>query len=521
MTGQPGPAQHSPRRRGIAAPASRFRLIAAGVAVGAFSVAAAVLATGSAALGSAAPAPTGTAATQPPVPIHRVSLHTAYERALPLAHHGPIEDKTHPVPSKGTQPLKPAAKAGAACAEPNCNLSYGGGPVQHNPKVYLLLWGPAWSPTGADSQYLNSFYSGLGASGDNWSTITSQYTDSTGHPTFSGSVFQGVYQDTTTPTGTGPSGSIDPNDLNAEADAFVKSQNLSNLGDVQVVIASQSGACFDDGWGGQPATCAYQPGTGGYCGWHTNSSAGETFTNLPYTLDAKNGCGENFINRGSAGTYDGFSMIAGHEYAESITDPQPTSGWIDNNDTVSGGENGDKCLWGGANWGGSDPKGDVVLSTGTFAMQSLWSNAAGRCVMPQGTTTGAVKGYGGKCLDNYHSSTANGGKIDLFSCNGSRAQLWTFQPQAGQYVGHLVNATSGKCLNDAGYGGPGAKVIQWACGNSSNELWRYWPAYHEYSLYSGSSTVCLNDPGYSQVDGVQQIVWSCPDTANEQYSFPS
>ncbi len=111
--------------------------------------------------------------------------------------------------------------------------------------------------------------------------------------------------------------------------------------------------------------------------------------NLPWQLDANCGCGENFVNSGSAGLFDGWSLVGGHEYAEMVTDPAPVTGWIDALDetgsTASGGEIADKCVWAGSPWGLNDPFGDVTLPVGTktypFAMQSLWSNAAGRCVM--------------------------------------------------------------------------------------------------------------------------------------------
>jgi hypothetical protein len=77
--------------------------------------------------------------------------------------------------------------------------------------------------------------------------------------------------------------------------------------------------------------------------------------------------------------------VGGHEYAETITDPDPFTGWRDENDKISDGgspgEIADKCEWGGSIYGLKLAKGDVKLSTGSFAMQSLWSNAAGGCVL--------------------------------------------------------------------------------------------------------------------------------------------
>ena len=125
--------------------------------------------------------------------------------------------------------------------------------------------------------------------------------------------------------------------------------------------------------------CAQPSPTTGYCAFHdwdintANSSLHLPWVNLPYQPDAGIGCGQTFIN--TPGTDDGYSITGGHEVMEAITDPIGT-GWVDNADTISGGEVADKCAWGGQAWGDSDPAGDVKLATGTFAMQSLWSNAA-------------------------------------------------------------------------------------------------------------------------------------------------
>ncbi len=291
--------------------------------------------------------------------VQVINLHAAYLAHLGHTKPGKISGITYP---RGKGP-KVAPRRKATCTEPNCPMSYNGGHVQHSPHVYLLLWGPAWSSDSsqaASASYLEKFFKGLGTQpADNWSTTTDQYNDGSGHPSFSRTVYKGVFHDTSTP----PFG-VDQTQLAAEADAFASAHKIKDLTDAQIVIATQSGTCP------QGFACG---GSGSYCAWH--SSSNEPYTNLPYMLDAGTDCGENFVNSGSAGIHDGFSMVGGHEYAETITDPSPDSGWIDFSDPY-GGEIGDKCVWGGELWGGSDPYGNVTLSTGTFAMQSLWSNAA-------------------------------------------------------------------------------------------------------------------------------------------------
>src|SRR5437588_830701 len=118
-----------------------------------------------------------------------------------------------------------------------------------------------------------------------------------------------------------------------------------------------------------------------YCAWHssTSSSYGNiAYTNMPYITDAAASCGANFVNSGSAGLTDGITIVGGHEFAETETDIYPSTGWLDKN----GQENGDKCAWISSGQGAA---ADITLKTGTFAVQSLWSNAfnsgAGGCVL--------------------------------------------------------------------------------------------------------------------------------------------
>jgi serine protease len=475
-------------------------------------------------------------------PVHHatvVNLHHAYQRALHHVRKGKISGIVYPL---GKRPK--AVARHAACTEPNCPLTYGGGPVQHSPHVYLLLWGPNWSTDPnqeASAAYLEGFYGGLGVQPqDSWSTITTQYADGTGAPSFTGSVYEGAFKDNTTP----PTG-VTQTRLAAEADAFASQQGITDLTDAQIVVATQSGTCPQGFY--SPATCG---NSSGYCAWH--SSSNEPYTNLPYILDAGAGCGENFIN--PAGTHDGLSIVAGHEYAESITDPIPPTGWVDPNDTVSGGEIGDKCAWGGQLWGGHDPAGDVTLSTGSFAMQSLWSNGANGCVMSgvggdtvtvtnPGNQTGTVgnatslqlhgTSTAGKPLTWSSSvlpagmtlavstgvisgipTTANTYNVtvtasDSNGASGSASFTWTINPVGS---GHPIKGVHGVCLDDhSALTTNGNKIDIWSCNGTGAQKWMV--GNHGTLEVLGG---CLADKHYTGA-GTKLVFWSCIGHRNEQW----
>lgn len=75
----------------------------------------------------------------------------------------------------------------------------------------------------------------------------------------------------------------------------------------------------------------------------------------------------------------GITIVGGHEAAETMTDQFPNGGWLDS----SGAEIGDKCAW--IPTGSQGASQAVSFSSGSFAVQSLWSNAfnvdVGGCVV--------------------------------------------------------------------------------------------------------------------------------------------
>lgn len=370
----------------------RIRALLTAGAAAALAAAAFAVPSGGAAAAASPGNPAGSARTQPVISM------TDFTNGHPT-----LSKMAGIIPSRNTS-LKAlgatATAAAATCKEPNCNLSYHGAPVQHSPHVYVVFWGSNWttdSTQQAAQQYLVSFYKGLGASPkDDWTKIVSQYSDKTGHPVLGKSLLAGSYVDPSALPDQG-TGGLTENDLGTEAVSAAthfKIPVTAAADNAEIVIAIQSGACYAPNGGLTFAGDCGTSQTSGYCAYHSylpgpTASVFLPVVVLPYQLDAGTGCGENFVNSGSAGMFDGFSVSGGHETAETITDPTPPAtttspaGWVDFADNVSGGEIADKCAWRGQPWSQNppDPAGDVTLSTGSFAMQSLWSNLQHDCRM--------------------------------------------------------------------------------------------------------------------------------------------
>jgi serine protease len=238
-----------------------------------------------------------------------------------------------------------------------------------------VFWGSQWingDPTG-EAAILEAFYNGVG--GSVWLNSVTQYcqgvasgtTFCNGVGTSAGNtvgILAGYWYDNASAAPSRPKQSQLAAEAARAAVHFGNTKSSSNAS-VQYVIATAHGANAS-GFGTQ------------YCAWHssTSSSYGKlAYTNLPYITDAGASCGANFNGLGADA---GITIVAGHEMAETITDQFPNTGWLDS----SGAENGDKCAWISSGQGAAAA---ISLSTGAFAVQSLWSNAfngdAGGCVL--------------------------------------------------------------------------------------------------------------------------------------------
>jgi hypothetical protein len=81
---------------------------------------------------------------------------------------------------------------------------------------------------------------------------------------------------------------------------------------------------------------------------------------------------------------------------------------------------------------------------------------------------GALKSQNNKCVDVAGGSTANLAAIQLYTCNGTGAQQFVLNS-----AGDLVNPQSGRCVDIDGWNSnDGAKLILWDCVGGANQKWR-------------------------------------------------
>ncbi|MGW6793184.1 ricin-type beta-trefoil lectin domain protein [Streptomyces chartreusis] len=120
-------------------------------------------------------------------------------------------------------------------------------------------------------------------------------------------------------------------------------------------------------------------------------------------------------------------------------------------------------------------------------------------------------GIAGKCIDVRNSGTADGTPVQLYSCNGTGAQRWTYVPGAGGTLRALD-----RCLDVSGGGTANRTKVQlWPCNGTGAQRWVTGP---NSSLINPQSGRCLDDPGSSTVDGTQLQIYDCNGAAAQRWT---
>ncbi|TQM79290.1 glucose/arabinose dehydrogenase [Saccharothrix saharensis] len=126
-----------------------------------------------------------------------------------------------------------------------------------------------------------------------------------------------------------------------------------------------------------------------------------------------------------------------------------------------------------------------------------------------GARTGQITGIGGKCVDVSGGSTADGAKVQLWTCNGTAAQRWTASADS-------TLRALGKCLDAKSGGTANGTVTQlWTCNGSGAQQW---VAHPDGTLRNPQSGRCLDAAGVSSADGTVLHLWDCTAAANQRWS---
>ena len=149
-------------------------------------------------------------------------------------------------------------------------------------------------------------------------------------------------------------------------------------------------------------------------------------------------------------------------------------------------------------------------STNTCYNPSSFNGGGGGGGSGGGGGTGAVTGYQGLCLDVRGANSADGTPVQVYTCNGTNAQSWTLT--SGNQLQSL-----GKCLDVSGAGSAnGTKVQLFTCNGTGAQSWQH-QSNGEY--VNANSGKCLDDTGFGGA-GTQAQIWTCADSSNQQWSLP-
>ncbi|MFI5911236.1 RICIN domain-containing protein [Dactylosporangium sp. NPDC051541] len=148
-----------------------------------------------------------------------------------------------------------------------------------------------------------------------------------------------------------------------------------------------------------------------------------------------------------------------------------------------------------------------------------WNTANNRFLLTSGGSGGGTKTGPvtlvqlGKCVDVNNSNSANGTKIQIWTCNGTGAQQWTFNTDGS------VRAL-GKCLDVTAAGtANGTKLQLYDCNGTGAQQWTYVSG--TQALRNPASGRCLDDPSSSTTDGTQLQIWDCNATNAQRVTVPA
>ena len=373
----------------------------------------------------------------------------------------------------------PQIKASALLDEIFHNVDYNGGPVMPSNTNYVLYWDPSGGPA-YPSDYqpgLNEYFEDLAHDSgghENVDSVVAQYNDAAGDFASYDSHFGGALIDTDPYPASGcTKATICLTDLQLQSEliSYVSANHLPTDLTHEYFIITPPGVqgCLEEG------ACSAGSSEPLFCSYHNNIPVpgGEIiYADVPY-MTGNPLCDEG--NHPNGTTSDG-ALQGGlvHEQLESLTDPEPSTGWTDlASGEMNGYEVADKCRFqtGTSEFGtplGKAPNGanyNQVINGHFYWYQQVWSNQNHACLQrltftgtePAATFT-STAGTETEVGFNATGSTASGGVAEYsWQFNDGSAPIETTTPTLshlfpadGSYnVALTVYATDGTSIGTA------------------------------------------------------------------------
>jgi hypothetical protein len=149
--------------------------------------------------------------------------------------------------------------------------------------------------------------------------------------------------------------------------------------------------------------------------------------------------------------------------------------------------------------------GGTGLATNSYAVNI----GGGTTPPPPPPGSGPVTGYQGLCLDDRAASTAPLNPVQVYTCNGTGAQQWTYTSNTLEVLGNCLDVNSGGTAN-------GTTVDLYPCNGTGAQVWQHQSNGEYLNPQSGK---CLDDTGFGG-SGTQAQIWACTDGSNQQWSLP-
>lgn len=278
------------------------------------------------------------------------------------------------VPRPATSTEYGVSAARLACSPTSGKkLESRGGPVAAGAFVNIIYWGSWWQSHGGTAKSeLRELYSALG--GSSWATTLTQYCGRYGRASWPSDLL-----------------GVKPRIVKAKPPAKPTEKQFGQL-IARYAPPPEEGVPGIDVIVTPPGSVPAYDAPRKACGHHAwsaitlpdKTTIDEPWIDIPFGIIEKTGgCGWK-LKQGVSGA---LSVVAGHEWAEAVTDPYPNSkvndglgtGWVDPRIHPAQ-EVADICL--------PDVRFHFLhrnsfvlkLKTGKFVMQKLWSNKAGKCV---------------------------------------------------------------------------------------------------------------------------------------------